>query len=477
MERTDPRANAKQDANQNYTIIGVRGTLGDTDTGGTALPMKFSGNPNTGAMYVEDLSGGAGTTNIQGSVIITGGTIENINNGSITVLNPTGTVNVIDHGTVTITNPTGTTVTVDHGTITLTDAGTNVNIISGSLTGTFTVSNPGTTVNVATGSQQTLGTVGTVLGLGSITNIGSLTNGGTIKEVTTIANLTNGSINILTGSIQSSGTTTGIGTVTNLGSVTSVGTAKEITTVANLTNGSVNILTGTIQNSGSTTGVGVVSNLTNGSVNILSGSISGTLLGGTIQNLNAGTITLVSTVTTVSNLTNGSVNILSGSLSGTVLGGTLGNLNNGTLALVTTVSNLTNGSINILTGTQQLLGTVQLGTMKYEPTTIPQMLQMGTLGTAGGSFFATISAASGAGTKQYIQGVDIVVQSGTPDVRVLVGTVIQGTGVLAAGQFVPSAGIAKNWSPHFNTGTNSEITYHFVGAGTAFINVSYWKGA
>ena len=68
-------------------------------------------------------------------------------------------------------------------------------------------------------------------------------------------------------------------------------------------------------------------------------------------------------------------------------------------------------------------------------------------------------------------------QSGTADVRVLAGTSIQGTGVLAAGQFTPGGGIAKTWPiVPFKTGTNSELVYHFVGAGSAFINVNYWKG-
>lgn len=211
--------------------------------------------------------------------------------------------------------------------------------------------------------------------------------------------------------------------------------------------------------------------------------------GGTVVRIETGTVALVSSVGelvkgtlqsvgtvpgigVVSNLTNGSVNILTGTIqsSGTTTG----------VGVVTTVSNLTNGSINLLTGTLTRLsnlGTLESGTVRLDPTTVPQMLQQGTLGTAGGSFFATISAVSGAGTKHYVQGIDIVIQSGTADVRVLAGSAIQGTGVLAAGQFPAGGGISKNWSPHFQTGTNSEIIYHFVGAGTAFITVSYWKGA
>ena len=115
--------------------------------------------------------------------------------------------------------------------------------------------------------------------------------------------------------------------------------------------------------------------------------------------------------------------------------------------------------------------------VKEIPVPVPTMLAFGTLGTAGGSFFATISAAAGAGTKHYVSGLDIVMDSGTADVRVLAGTSIQGTGVLAAGKFPAGGGISKTFDPVFTTGTNSELIYHFVGAGTAFITVDYWMGA
>jgi len=116
-------------------------------------------------------------------------------------------------------------------------------------------------------------------------------------------------------------------------------------------------------------------------------------------------------------------------------------------------------------------GTVQLN---HIPAVSP--LMAGTLGTAGGSFFATISAASGAGTKHYISGISIVSYSGTPDVRVLVGTAIEGGSVVAAGFFQPGAGVVRNFTPVIVTGTNSELTYHFAAAGTAYIIVNYWKG-
>lgn len=431
-----------------FVVTAVSGTAGTADTTGTAEDVALGANPDTGALYVQDLSGASGTTTVQ---------------------MVSGTLNV---GTVVVSSSSG---------------GTNVNVNTG-------------TINVGT----------FVLPTGTITT-GSLTN---------LANLVNGSINVLTGTLQSSGTTTGVGVVSNL------------------TNGSINILTGTIQSSGTTTGVGVVSNLTNGSVNILTGTlavslgtvggkaasgaaavanpvqVAGTDSGGTIYSplvTTGGILSAVmptGTVTTIAAGTQntlGTVGVVNNLVTGTIaavtsvtnlVSGTL--LNSGTTTGVGVVSGLTTGTITtIVAGTQNTLGTVGVvnnlvtgtiaavtsvtnlagGTVQINPVPVPTVLSFGTLGTAGGSFFATISAASGAGTKHYISNVDIVVSSGTADVRVLTGTAIQGTGVLAAGWFGPAGGIAKNFNPAFATGTNSEITYHFVGAGTAFITVNYWKGA
>lgn len=177
---------------------------------------------------------------------------------------------------------------------------------------------------------------------------------------------------------------------------------------------------------------------------------------------------------------------------GTVLGvgniGTLGSVvsvaqvhNAGTIqsGSLTNLASLHGGTVNVGTFVNNggFIGTLNSGTVQLDPTPVPATLTFGTLGTAGGSFFGTISSASGAGTRHFVTGVDIVAQSGTADVRVLAGTAIQGTGVLAAGFFPsPGGGISNRFTPAFVTGTNSELTYHFVGAGTAFIRVSYWKG-
>lgn len=392
--KTATEHNAALDSNKMPSLIGVSGTIGTSDTTGTAEIVRVGANPATGALYVQDLSGASGTTTVQ---------------------MVSGTLNV---GTVVVSSSTG-----------------------------------GTNVNVVTGTQQTLGTVG-VLNSGTLTQV---TTVNTVSAITTgslsnVTNLYSGSVRMTvgtmtTGSLSDLATIYNLnkGTVTRLetGTLAEVTVVPTVTTVSNLTNGSVRLTVGTI---------------TTGSITNLAGLHTGTITTGSLTNLaslHTGTIQSVSEVV------------------------------KGTTTLVSTVSNLTTGSIVVTSGTLGSVGavaqvhnagTIQAGTVQINPTTIPAMVQHGTLGTAGGSFFATISAASGAGTKHYIQGVDIVMQSGTADVRVLVGTAIQGAGVLAAGQFPAGGGISKNWFPHYNTGTNTELTYHFVGAGTAFIIVSYWKG-
>lgn len=134
------------------------------------------------------------------------------------------------------------------------------------------------------------------------------------------------------------------------------------------------------------------------------------------------------------------------------------------------------GASTLFTGTF-LGGTINVGTFQVNPVPTITPLIQGTLGTAGGSFFGTLSAASGAGTKQYITGISVAGQSGTVDVRILAGTAIQGTGILGAGVVTPGGGYVRDFTVPFMTGTNAELTYHLVGAGTAFIIVNYWKGA
>lgn len=255
-----------------------------------------------------------------------------------------------------------------------------------------------------------------------------------------------GSVVVTQGTIASVGTVPGVGVVTSVSNLVKG-------TVTKLEGGTVqvNVETGTIQSSGTTTGVGTVTNV---------GQIHNA---GTIQAVNsivAGTQNTLGTVGVINNIVKGTVTKLEG---GTVQT----NIETGT---VTSVSNLAAGTITALAA-----GTITAGTIRQQWQPVNQILTHGTLGTAGGSFFGTLSAASGVGTKHMISGVSVVMDSGTADVRILVGTAIQGAGVLAAGKFVPSAGIVRDFNPPIETATNTELTYHFVGAGTAFITVQYWK--
>ncbi len=494
-----PGESAAFDGNQVSSLVVKQGQAGTSDTAGTSLTMGVSGNPDTGAMYVQDLSGATGTTNIQGSVQVTGGTLNavtltdvgtnvNIFSGTQQTLGTVGIVNGLNTGTVTVVGNlnAGTITALASGTIT---GGTLQNLVSGTLQSSGTSTGVGVVSNLTNGSVNiltgTVTSVGTNVGMGTLSNVGSVN---TVTNVTTVANLTNGTVRVSVGTINVGTVSVTTGTVGGaaanaaaasgnpnpVGGTDSGGTIRTIlvdSTGVQRSTGSSVMTVGTLT-------VGTLTNLVSGTINALA---AGTVTAGTLTNLVSGTINALAagtiTAGTLTNLVSGTINALA---AGTITGGTLGNLNNGTLALVTTVSNLTNGSVNLLTGTVTRVsnvGTVESGTFRLDPTTIPTMLQQGTLGTAGGSFFGTLSAASGAGTKHYVQGVDIVVQSGTADVRVLAGSSIQGTGALAAGFFPPGGGIAKNWFPHFATGTNSELIYHFVGAGTAYINVSYWKGA
>lgn len=547
--------------NQEQSIVGVVGTLGTSDTGGTASIMPIGVNPSTGAMFVQDLSGASGTTNIQGTVAVSSvipgtsatslGKAEDnahtsgdvgvmtlaVRNDAGTVLagsdgdyvpfttDATGAMRVDLNGIISTNNSTtgtlagggvftGTSddalnyneirvsVIASHASaadgLSLQQSSDNTNwditdvySIPATTGKTYSVPrqaryvrvvytngatiqtsfrmqtilnrlgarvssqrasdgytnetdleqqqtfnmlmNSGTTwdrargtlgtafVAVAVGTQQTLGTVGTILGIGGVTAVSQST--GTINTGTVVVpsgTITTGSLSnialVNAGTfVQVSGTTTLVSTVT---------------TLSNLTNGSVNILTGTLQSSGTTTGVGVVSNLTNGSVNILTGTLQ-----------SSGTTTGVGVVTA---LTSGSVILQSGTLST----GTLQNLNYGTI----TIDSKPAGS-NILT--------------------------IHTLGTGGGTFVGTMVAPVGAGTYIYLTGFSMIARSGgSVDAGIannVAGTT--GAGVISRG-LLPAAGggVARDFSPALRIGTNGTLAYFMVTAGTVDFTASYWVG-
>lgn len=103
----------------------------------------------------------------------------------------------------------------------------------------------------------------------------------------------------------------------------------------------------------------------------------------------------------------------------------------------------------------------------------------GTLGTTGGAVWGTLVAASGAGTRQYVSGLSIVVASGTVDCAITnVGTVAaaNGAGILARGQFTPGGGIRASFWPVSTSGTNGTLAFWMGGAGTAYFTIDYWQG-
>src|SRR3990167_3860941 len=255
----------------------------------------------------------------------------------------------------------------------------------------------------------------------------------------------------------------------NSGTITTIqnGTQQTLGTVGVLNAGSVVVTNGTV--------VASAGSIVQTAGTLTTGSLTDVATLGTILNLNKGTITRIEGGSVV--VTIGTVNVNTGTIvqaSGTLTTGSLTNLATvGTILNVDkgTITRVEGGSMVQTAGTVTLLeaGTITAGTVRQQWQPVNQVTSFGTRATAAGSAFGTISAASGAGTKHIVSGISIVVESGTTDVRVLYGTEIIGGSVLAAGKFVPSAGIARDFSPSVESGANSEITYHFVGAGTAYI--------
>lgn len=353
MSGTYPFGAHGDSVNQTFSIVGVVGTLGTADSGGTANILPIGVDPSTGAAYVYNL-GPAGSTTVAPNLPVIAGT-------------PASAGTPLS---VRLTDGTNFYTASGGG------GGTNVNVVTG-------------TINVGT-SVITTGTIGGkaasgALGVANPVQIAGTDGGGTVYSPL----ISTGGI--LTTNLTSSGTILNLATGT-LASVTTV------TTVSNLTNGSANILTGTIN----------------------------TLASGTI--------------------TTGTVSMTTGTLNG----GTLTNLN--------------------------------YGTVNIDPTPIPVgtlITSYGTTGTTGAAVFGTLVAAVGAGTKAYISGYQIIVASGTVDSAILIGTFTQtvpagGTNMVTRGQFVPSAGIARDRAVPYVSGTNGTICYWMGGAGTVYFQVDYW---
>lgn len=402
---------------------------------GTAIE-DFSGT----IKEITNIAGGTVTANIAlDSGTITTGSLSNVamlHDGTIASVGTVpGIGSITNIGTIgSIVGMPAATLTMDSGTITTGSLGNVAMLHAGTVTisGTVPVSgaSAGTDVNLVTGTVTT----------GSLANIGFIHEIGTMPAIS-IGESTGGTLDVL-GSI---GTIAGVGGVVQVSGTVSTGGAgtQPVNMVTGtITTGSISNLAmihaGTLTSSGTTTGVGVVSNLTNGSVRMT----VGTLTTGSLSNvamIHAGThVHPTGTVTTI--------------VAGT----------QNTLGTVAVVNNIVTGTLASVTLSNKFTGS--------------QILTASVLGTAGGSLFGTLSAASGAGTSHFVTGLQIVMSSGTADVYVGFGTGLTGGSVLARGNFPAGGGIMRDFTFPIQSGTNSEICYEFAGAGTAFIAVNYWKG-
>ncbi len=172
--------------------------------------------------------------------------------------------------------------------------------------------------------------------------------------------------------------------------------------------------------------------------------------------------------------------------SGTVTVGALPQVSVGTLPQVSVGTlptlNLTTGTITTgsLANVAQIhnAGTIQAGTVQINSKPVSLATSYNVVGTTGAAVWGTLVAASGAGTYQYVSGIDIVVVSGTVEVAVTnIGVDgSAGAGVLARGNFAPGGGISKPFIPVVRSGTNGTLSYWLGGAGTVDITIQYWQG-
>ena len=333
-----------------------------------------------------------------------------------------------------------------------------VTITEGTQTDIYSVANAGTEIQVVK------------LDVGAGTAIADF--GGTVRDV---ANITKGTVTKLEGgtvNVNMLSGTLNVGTVANAGTVVEINKGTiNLGTVAISNTPTVNVATGTI-NVGTATVSGNVGistgTITTGSITNVASLHTGTITTGSIANVamvHAGThVHPTGTVTTIAA---GTQNTL----------GTVGAVN----AIVAGTQN-TLGTVgvvnNIVTGTLAALTNLAGGTVKLNETPVNLATSLTTNGTTGAAVWGTLVAASGAGTKQYVSGVDVVVSSGTVEVAVTnigVGG-SAGAGVLTRGVFIAGGGISKDFYPVIASGTNGTLSYWLGGAGTANITVQYWQG-
>ena len=343
-----------------------------------------------------------------------------------------------------------------------------VTITEGTQTDIYSVANAGTEIQVVkldVGAGTAIADFG-----GTVRDVANITKGTVTKlEGGTVnVNMLSGTLNV--GTVANAGTVVEInkGTI-NLGSVavTNSPNIGTITTLPGIPSGTINV--------GTFTNTGTIVNVATGTINVgtttVSGNVgvsTGTITTGSITNVamvHAGThVHPTGTVTTIAAGTQntlGTVGVVNAIVAGT----------QNTLGTVGVVNNIVTGTIAALTN---LAG----GTVKLNETPVNFATPLTTNGTTGVAMWGTLVAASGAGTKQYVSGVDVVVSSGTVEVAVTnigVGGSI-GAGVLARGVFIAGGGISKDFYPVIASGTNGTLSYWLGGAGTANITIQYWQG-
>lgn len=424
--------NAEQDENQQYSILGVGGTAGTADTAGTSRTVAVSVNPDTGAMYVQDLSGASGTTNIAGTVVVSGGTIN-----AATATLTGGTLNA---GTVVLNGGTAGTVT-------------GVGVVTALTSGTVSVNTPGTITSGTVTTNQNSGT----LNVGTI-NSGTINNG-TLTLVTTVSNLTAGSVRVVAGTeIITSGT---------------VDLVSTVTTLSNLTNGSVKVTAGTVNtgtiNTGTVGGFGANAAATVG-FPVLTGGMDS---GGTTYTFLTDTTRRIHNVMQVGTLNAGTINtgtINSATVNAGTFTMTVGTLNSGTINSGT----INTGTINaatVNTGTINS-GTINAGTITRQPYPASQVQSAFAVGTGA---IGTLVSAVGAGTGIYVNSIIMTPMSGTLDMCLSFGLGSTTNQVVARGYFVPGGGIVQSFdNPSFYGTANSALTYQILGgSGTAVWQVNY----
>ena len=125
-------------------------------------------------------------------------------------------------------------------------------------------------------------------------------------------------------------------------------------------------------------------------------------------------------------------------------------------------------------------GTLNAGTVRDDGRPARNILSFGTTIAFSGSAFATLvgSAAIGVGTSLWVNDVSIINNGGTQKAAVVFGSAINGSAILAKGQFGPQGGIQKSFPKAVNAGmTNTDLNAWAEGAGTIDFVVSYFISA